>query len=41
MSTATTTLEQFRALAAGHRVVPVVRTVLADSETFGSSPKLL
>lgn len=33
MSTRTTTLEQFRALAAGHRVVPVVRTVLADSET--------
>lgn len=33
MSTQTTTLEQFRALAAGHRVVPVVRTVLADSET--------
>lgn len=33
MSTQTTTLEQFRALAGGHRVVPVVRTVLADSET--------
>lgn len=33
MSTQTTTLEQFRALAVGHRVVPVVRTVLADSET--------
>lgn len=33
MSTQTTTFEQFRALAAGHRVVPVVRTVLADSET--------
>ncbi|MFL0580242.1 anthranilate synthase component I [Dietzia sp. 179-F 9C3 NHS] len=33
MSTQTTTLEQFRALAAGHRVVPVVRTVLADAET--------
>ncbi|GAA1742130.1 anthranilate synthase component 1 [Dietzia kunjamensis subsp. schimae] len=33
MSTKTTTFEQFRALAAGHRVVPVVRTVLADSET--------
>ena len=33
MSTRTTTFEQFRALAAGHRVVPVVRTVLADSET--------
>jgi len=29
----TTTLEEFRALAAGHRVVPVVRTVLADSDT--------
>lgn len=33
MSTRTTTLEQFRALARGHRVVPVVRTVLADAET--------
>ncbi|MFJ6111572.1 anthranilate synthase component I [Dietzia maris] len=33
MSTETTTFEQFRTLAAGHRVVPVVRTVLADSET--------
>ena len=33
MSTTTTTLEQFRHLAAGHRVVPVVRTVLADAET--------
>ncbi|MCT1516416.1 anthranilate synthase component I [Dietzia cercidiphylli] len=33
MSTRTTTFEQFRALASGHRVVPVVRTVLADSET--------
>ena len=33
MSTRTTTFEQFRALAVGHRVVPVVRTVLADSET--------
>ncbi|RMI29822.1 anthranilate synthase component I [Nocardia stercoris] len=29
----TTTREQFRALAADHRVVPVVRKVLADSET--------
>ena len=29
----TTTREEFRALAAGHRVVPVVRTVLADHET--------
>ncbi|MGV9677194.1 anthranilate synthase component I [Nocardia sp. NPDC003482] len=29
----TTTREQFRALAAEHRVVPVVRKVLADSET--------
>ncbi len=30
---ATTTREQFRALAAEHRVVPVTRKVLADSET--------
>lgn len=30
---ATTTREEFRALAAEHRVVPVVRKVLADSET--------
>ncbi|MFE3058325.1 anthranilate synthase component I [Nocardia sp. NPDC059239] len=29
----TTSREQFRALAADHRVVPVVRKVLADSET--------
>lgn len=29
----TTTREGFRALAAGHRVVPVTRKVLADSET--------
>ena len=29
----TTTVEQFRELARGHRVVPVVRTVLADSDT--------
>jgi anthranilate synthase component I len=29
----TTSREDFRALAAGHRVVPVTRTVLADSET--------
>ncbi|WP_280267424.1 anthranilate synthase component I [Nocardia wallacei] len=29
----TTTREQFRALAAEHRVVPVIRKVLADSET--------
>ena len=29
----TTTREQFRALAAEHRVVPVTRKVLADSET--------
>ncbi len=32
-STPTTTREQFRALAAEHRVVPVTRKVLADSET--------
>lgn len=32
-SDGTTTREQFRALAAEHRVVPVVRKVLADSET--------
>ncbi len=31
--TATTSREQFRALAADHRVVPVTRKVLADSET--------
>ena len=30
---ATTTLDQFRAMAADHRVVPVTRKVLADSET--------
>ncbi|SOJ55022.1 Anthranilate synthase component 1 [Mycobacterium simulans] len=30
---ATTTREDFRALAAEHRVVPVIRKVLADSET--------
>ena len=30
---ATTTREEFRALAAEHRVVPVTRKVLADSET--------
>lgn len=30
---ATTTREEFRALAAEHRVVPVIRKVLADSET--------
>ncbi len=29
----TTSRETFAALAAGHRVVPVIRTVLADSET--------
>ena len=29
----TTSREDFRALAAGHRVVPVTRKVLADSET--------
>ena len=29
----TTTREEFRALAAEHRVVPVTRKVLADSET--------
>ena len=29
----TTTREDFRALAAEHRVVPVTRKVLADSET--------
>ncbi|ANQ74059.1 MULTISPECIES: anthranilate synthase component I [Rhodococcus] len=32
-SDSTTTREQFRALAAEHRVVPVTRKVLADSET--------
>ena len=32
-ATPTTTREQFRALAAEHRVVPVTRKVLADSET--------
>lgn len=32
-STPTTSREQFRALAAEHRVVPVTRKVLADSET--------
>ena len=32
-STATTTRAEFRALAAEHRVVPVTRKVLADSET--------
>lgn len=32
-STPTTTRAQFRALAADHRVVPVTRKVLADSET--------
>ncbi len=32
-SNPTTTREQFRALAAEHRVVPVTRKVLADSET--------
>jgi anthranilate synthase component 1 len=32
-ATATTTREEFRALAAEHRVVPVTRKVLADSET--------
>ena len=32
-STATTTRAEFRALAAEHRVVPVTREVLADSET--------
>ena len=32
-STPTTTREHFRALAAEHRVVPVTRKVLADSET--------
>ncbi|KZM73655.1 anthranilate synthase component I [Nocardia terpenica] len=32
-SDTTTTREQFRALAAEHRVVPVTRKVLADSET--------
>ena len=31
--TITTSREDFRALAAGHRVVPVTRKVLADSET--------
>ena len=31
--TATTSREDFRALAAEHRVVPVTRKVLADSET--------
>jgi len=31
--TVTTTREQFRALAAEHRFVPVIRKVLADSET--------
>ena len=30
---ATTTRDEFRALAAEHRVVPVIRKVLADSET--------
>ena len=30
-SDSTTTREQFRALAAEHRVVPVTRKVLADS----------
>ena len=29
----TTTRDEFRALAAEHRVVPVTRKVLADSET--------
>ncbi|MFE3701399.1 anthranilate synthase component I, partial [Nocardia tengchongensis] len=29
----TTSREQFRSLAADHRVVPVIRKVLADSET--------
>ncbi|MDY6812004.1 MAG: anthranilate synthase component I, partial [Actinomycetota bacterium] len=33
MSAATTTLEEFLDLAADHRVVPVTRKVLADSET--------
>jgi len=32
-SAITTSREDFRALAAGHRVVPVTRKVLADSET--------
>ena len=32
-STSTTTRDEFRALAAEHRVVPVTRKVLADSET--------
>ncbi len=32
-STPTTTRDEFRALAAEHRVVPVTRKVLADSET--------
>lgn len=32
-ATATTTRDEFRALAAEHRVVPVTRKVLADSET--------
>jgi hypothetical protein len=31
--TSTTSREDFRALAAEHRVVPVTRKVLADSET--------
>ena len=30
---ATTTRDEFRALATEHRVVPVTRKVLADSET--------
>ena len=30
---ATTSLDEFRALADQHRVVPVIRTVLADAET--------
>lgn len=29
----TTSLEEFRALAADHRVVPVTRKLLADGET--------
>ncbi|GAA3038544.1 anthranilate synthase component I [Gordonia defluvii] len=33
MSSSTTTIEQFRDLAVDHRVVPVTRRVLADSET--------
>ena len=33
LAATTTTLDEFRALAAEHRVVPVTRKVLADSET--------